>query len=75
MNKEHAADNEEFEDLVARHFDGSLSAEEEARLRDVLRSTPEARELMAEYMRVEGRDGRTSLSGSIAPSRAIRSVP
>ena len=42
-------------DLIAGHFDGSLTGEQEAELAELLATSAEAKQLFLSYMRVEGR--------------------
>jgi len=44
---------EEMEFLISQHLDGTLSREEEAKVRELLRSSEEAREVLGEYQKLD----------------------
>src|SRR4051812_11573181 len=44
---------EEMEFLISQHLDGTLSHEEEAKVRQLLESSAEAREILAEYQKLD----------------------
>ena len=44
---------EEMEFLLSQHLDGTLSHEDEAKARQLLASSPEAREILAEYQKLD----------------------
>jgi hypothetical protein len=46
--------NEEIEILIARHFDGGLSVEQQRQLAEMLSNSNEARQTLARYLRLEG---------------------
>jgi len=54
-------------DLVTRHFDGGLSAEEQRRLADWLASSPAARATFARCLRLEGGMIRLAAAGLLGP--------
>jgi len=54
-------------DLVTRHFDGGLSAEEQRRLADWLASSPAARATFARCLRLEGGMIRMAAAGLLGP--------
>ncbi len=68
-----------LEDLIARHFDGALSADEEAEFAAALASSAEARARLASYMRVEGALSQLGVAGLMErparPARKRRRVP
>jgi len=45
---------EEMEFLISQHLDGTLSREDEAKVRELLASSQEAREILAEYQKLDG---------------------
>lgn len=45
---------EEMEFLISQHLDGTLSREEEAKVRELLTSSDDAREILAEYQKLDG---------------------
>ena len=47
--------NEQIEDLIVGHFDGTLTAEQEKELAAALSSSPAAKHLFLSHMRMEGR--------------------
>jgi len=58
-------------DLVTRHFDGGLSAEEQRRLADWLASSPAARATFARCLRLEGGMIRMAAAGLLGPRTPI----
>jgi len=44
---------EEMEFLISQHLDGTLSREDEAKVRELLASSDEAREILAEYQKLD----------------------
>jgi anti-sigma factor RsiW len=54
---------EEMEFLISQHLDGTLSREEEARVRELLESSQEARGILAEYQRLD-----SALKSQAAPA-------
>src|SRR5882762_6437631 len=44
---------EEMEFLISQHLDGTLSREEEAKVRELLGSSEEAREILGEYQKLD----------------------
>src|SRR4051812_24928049 len=45
---------EEMEFLISQHLDGTLSHEDDAKVRQLLASSVEAREILAEYQKLDG---------------------
>ena len=52
---EHRREMAEVEELIIRHFDGTLSQQQERELAGHLASSPEAKQLFLTHMRMEGR--------------------
>ena len=52
---EKAKNQNTIEELIAGHFDGSLTEQQEAKLTESLTASPESKQLFLSYMRMEGR--------------------
>jgi ferric-dicitrate binding protein FerR (iron transport regulator) len=62
-----------LEDLISRHFDGTLDADEEAEFAAALAASAEARARLASYMRVEGALSQLGVAGLVErPARSTR---
>ena len=57
----------DLHDLLARHFDGGLTADEQRHLAERLAVSPAARATLARFLRLEGAMFRLAAAGLIAP--------
>jgi hypothetical protein len=67
-------DPERLDDLISRHFDGDLSADEERELTQALTASVEARARMASFMRLEGATARLANASLIGSARDLLST-
>jgi hypothetical protein len=62
-------------DLVARHLDGGLSADEQRLLAERLGGSPAARRALARFLRLEGATIRLATAGLLGGSPAAEAIP
>jgi ferric-dicitrate binding protein FerR (iron transport regulator) len=61
-----------LEDLITRHLDGALIEAEERELAQYLKDSPEARALMASYLRLEGLKAQLGALGTLGSEKDAR---